>query len=493
MNVPSAGHGLHASVPRLWPLATFFTESSGQGIPPGGSAAGSPLNGSAPFGGRPVHALLNLHSLLPGKSSTATFSVRGSVGSRGHEEGGGWNYRMLTAWSDPRMFSSVRWKTQVSFGEGRVTQLSSHSKIMGWDSCLWRSVDPGPDHLVGGALKVVSALSCGTEAKAVEEPRLTPPLPIDQEASRRMFSHNGMPSGLDRVAAFAYMAFLRAGHAPAQAFDWVMCGQRHRGGLQKLIEQGTPRAPDWVNTLDFQRDGLGPDASTEAIALYRMLRQPYGLDARAHFALGTARAWQMVFDAYLRGLFSGAHAGGLKALQALRHRLLVRTLTLPLQGGDQVDQGAVGVADFLDRGFRPGDARLAHWLFQRRSTAGQPPQEVMGCIVSSYFTAEQGQVNTAALLQRALAASPIPAQVLAESFQSLGFEEETARLAHQTYLLQRSRGHEAAAAWRSVMVIYLSGLHGAGVRAAKERFRQMLLPPPIRADQAQHSRLAPSM
>ncbi len=117
----------------------------------------------------------------------------------------------------------------------------------------------------------------------------------------------------------------------------------------------------------------------------------------------------------------------------------------------------------------------------------------MACIVSSYFTAEQGQGNTAALLQRALAASPIPARVLAESFQSLGFEEETAGLAHQADLLQRSRGHEAAAAWQSVMVIYLYGLHGAGVHAAKERFRQMLLPPPTRADQSQPSRLAPAM
>lgn len=440
-----------------------------------------------------MHALPPLHSLLPGKTSTGPLSVRGSVDSRGHKDGDGLNYRMPTAWGDPRVFSSVRWKTQLSFEEGRLTQLSGQSKTMGWDSCLQRSVDPGPDHLVGGGTKVVSAFSHGTESTAVEEPTLNPPMPNDQEASRRMFSRHGMPPGIDRVAAFAYMTFLRAGHAPAQAFDWVMGGQRTRGGLPKLIEQGAPRAPDWANTLDFQRDGLGPDASAEAIALYRMLRQPHSLDARAQSPLGAAGAWQMVFDTYLRGLFSGAHVGGLKALQALRHRLLVRTSTLPLQVGDQVDPGAVGVADFLDRGFRPGDARLADWLFQRRSTAGQPPQAVMGCIVSSYFTADQAQGNTAALLQRALVASPIPAQVLAESFQSLGFEEETAGLAHQAYLLQRSRGHEAAAAWQSVMVIYLSGLHGAGVRAAKERFRQMLLPPPIRADQSQPSRLAPAL
>lgn len=42
---------------------------------------------------------------------------------------------------------------------------------------------------------MVLAFSCGTESTAVEDPTLNLPMPNDQEASRRMFSRDGMPQG----------------------------------------------------------------------------------------------------------------------------------------------------------------------------------------------------------------------------------------------------------------------------------------------------------
>lgn len=381
------------------------------------------------------------------------------------------------------------WRADVTFEQGRLIQVRINGVAMNWDSFLQRAVAPRRAVQPGGDGQRASPLPSGDRSRSIEQHRLAASMPQDLESARRVFARHGMPSGLDRVAAFAYMTYSRAGHAPERALDWVMDGQRHGGGLQKLIEQGTPRAPNWVTSLDFQREGMGPEASTEAIAIYRMLRQPHSRENRAQPAQGPATAWQAVFDAYLRGLFSGGYAGGLKALQGLRARLLVRPSSLPPQGVGPVDLRALNEADFLDRGFRPGDARLARWLFQRWCASGHAPHAVMDWITSSYFTAEQGQGNTAALLQRALAASPMPNEVQAESFRIMGIDANTAGLAHQAYLLQRSRGLESAAAWHSVMTIYLSGLHGAGVQAAQERFRQMLLPLP----NSQRPRPAPVM
>jgi hypothetical protein len=405
-----------------------------------------------------------------------------------HTSGGSVPVSRALAAAPVDVWAGLGWRADVTFEHGRITQVRINGVTMTWDSFLQRAVAPRPVH-PGANGRRAAPPPPDAGSTSIAQHMLAASMPSDPESSRRMFSRHGVPSGLDRVAAFAYMTYLRAGQAPERAFDWVMDGQRHRGGLQKLIEQGTPRAPDWVGLLDFQREGMGPEASAEAMAVYRMLRQPHSLDNRAQPAQGPTPAWQAVFDVYLRGLFSGGHAGGLKALQGLRARLLVRPSSLPAQGVGPVDLRDVSVADFLDRGFRPGDARLAHWLFQRWTAAGHPPPAIMDWITSSYFTAQQGQGNTAALIKRALAASPMPNEVQAESFRNLGMDGETARLAHQAYLLQRSRGHEPAAAWQSVLIIYLSGLHGAGVHAAQERFRQLLLPLPV----SQRARAEPVM
>ena len=137
------------------------------------------------------------------------------------------------------------------------------------------------------------------------------PSPTSQSGANPAERPSSVPMDIQRIANAAYTRYVRDGHAPQDAAQWVNDAYRN-GGKAALIERATPSVPNAVTREAFQQSGMGSQAASLANEAYLAQRQ---------FGASPQQAWEATWTAYLQGLGSGGNAGAVERLSEFLARV----------------------------------------------------------------------------------------------------------------------------------------------------------------------------
>ncbi|MCP1336197.1 hypothetical protein [Futiania mangrovi] len=276
------------------------------------------------------------------------------------------------------------------------------------------------------------------------------------DITEESFTQIGWPADRARAAAWTYDSLVRQGADPSWAIEWIMDGQRHGGGLAKLIEQGMPPTPASVDGAAFAAAGMGTQAAGVANEAYLAMRPQ----------MQPTQAWQAVFGTYLQGYANGGHAGGLQALEALRAEVTAPAAASAGQAGDPAPAASAQPAG--TQSAAPADVqRIAQFAYTRYVQDGHEPADAAQWVNDAYRSG-----GKAALIERATPA--VPNAVTREVFQQSGMGSQAASLANEAYLAQRQFGTSPQQAWEATWTAYLQGLGSGGSAGAVERLSELL-------------------